>query len=85
MTNAYQLTTRDREAVERERQSLADALVQLCGPDPQSASEIHAAALDDWGKCSLRRVKRQLRALRRAGLVRRDGGGYVAAGGWRWR
>lgn len=75
----------EMKAVERERQSLADALVQLAGADPQTVRELHAAAVDEWGSCTLAEVVAQLRGLRRSGLVQREGDGYIAAGGWRWR
>lgn len=75
------MSVRERKAAERERHSLADALVELAGPEPQTIDELHAAAVDDWGSCTLAEVAAQLRELRWAGLVRREGGGYVAAGG----
>jgi hypothetical protein len=74
---------REREAARRERDSLADALVELAGHEPQTLEELHAAAVDEWGSCTLAEVSAQVLGLRRAGLVRRQAGGYVAAGGWR--
>lgn len=67
---------------QRESNSLADALVELTGTEPQTLEELHAAAVDEWGSCTLGQVAAQLLALQHAGLVRRQRGGYVAAGGW---
>ena len=71
----------EREVTQRERASLADALVELAGPEPQTLEELHAAAVDEWGSCTLAQVAAQLLGLRRAGLLWRERGGYVAAGG----
>jgi hypothetical protein len=75
------MITRAREAAARERHSLADALVELAGPEPRTVEELHAAAVEEWGSCTLDQVAAQLRALRGAGFVRPEVGGYVAVGG----
>jgi hypothetical protein len=68
------------ECAARERNSLADALLELAGPDPQSAEELHTVATEEWGSCTLAQVAALLCELRHAGCVRREGSGYVAAG-----
>ncbi|HEY6180099.1 MAG TPA: hypothetical protein VIX73_36910, partial [Kofleriaceae bacterium] len=60
---------------------LADALWDLAGPEPQLVEELHAAVVEAWGDCTIAQVSSALRELVRAGWLRREGRGYVAAGG----
>lgn len=62
-------------SAERERRDLADALLQLCGPEPQKRSELERSVREEWGECTASEIGLALRDLARCGAiaVRRDG------------
>lgn len=66
---------------ERERSSLADALLELVlDAHPMTAAELAAEARAEWGACTDAEVRTALRWLAQAGWIEPDGDGYIAGG-----
>lgn len=70
------MTIRDAAAF-RESSSLADAIVELLGLEPQTFAELHAGLVEEWGACTEPQVVAELRKLLCSGHARYEAGGYV--------
>lgn len=67
--------TRDPAA---ERISLRDVVRQLVDENPQTEPELRAKVVEEYGACTRGKLRRALRGLVKAGVVRWQGEGFVA-------
>lgn len=74
---AVPVSAEDRD---RERHSLADAIVDLLGECPLTYDEIAPRVRDEWGGCSDTEIEEALRALVVDGAVRCSGERYRLRG-----